>query len=438
MKRRYTMWIMVILAFALVVAACGDDEGGSDETTTTAADETTTTTEALTTTTEAETTTTAAAEAIDLVIWADEKRSPILETLAPTVLEEINVNLVIEPTNFDDLREQVTTAAPAGEGPDIFIGAHDWTGEMAANGIAAPIDLGGRESEWFEASLEAFNYNGQLYALPYQSEAVALFYNTELVPEPPTTLDELTAICDELGDSIENCWAIPGGGDGADPYHNFGFVSVLGGYLFGTDPATGGLDPTDVGLGTPEAIAGVTVLQQLVEDGYVGSVNGADAQTQFEDGVAPFFLSGPWQLAGFNEQELPYGVTKLPTIDGEPMRPFLGVGGWFVNQFSDNTGIAQAFLLQYIATNETMTALYEADPRNPVYIETFESVAADDPIAEAFALSGADGSPIPNIPEMGSVWGPLGDQLLGVRNLQTDAETAMVTAAEQVTEAVSG
>ena len=434
MKRRYTIWTAVVIAFALLAAACG---GSSESTDTTVPSEPTETTVAPeTTTTTVAATTTAAGEPIDLVIWADEKRAPILETLAPKVLEETNVNLVIEVTVFDDLREQVTTAAPAGEGPDIFIGAHDWTGEMAASGISAPIDLGGRDAEWFPVALEAFNYNGELFALPYQSEAVALFYNTDLVPEPPTTLDELTATCDAL-DSIDNCWAVPGGGDGADAYHNYSFVSALGGYIFGWN-ATTGLDPTDVGLDNEGAIAGMTVLEGLVKDGYVGNVNGGDAQTQFQDGKAAFFLSGPWQLSGFDELAIPYGVAKLPTIEGNAMRPFIGAGGWFINQFSENTGLAEAFLLDYIATDEVMVALYEADPRNPVYKTAFEAVTEGNQIAETFALSGADGSPMPNIPEMNNVWGPLGDQILGVRNLQIDATTAMQNAAEQVREAVGG
>jgi maltose-binding protein MalE len=435
MRSRFMILVGLVLALALVAAACSSDETGDESTTTTEA--TTTTTEAAaTTTTAAETTTTEAAEPIELVIWADEKRSPILESLAPKVLEEANIQLVIEPTVYDDLRGQVTTAAPAGEGPDIFIGGHDWVGEMAASGIAAPIDLGGRDDEWFPVALEAFNYNGQLYGMPYQSEAVALFYNTDLVPEPPTTLDELTAICDAL-EGIDNCWAIPGGGDGADAYHNYPFVSAEGGYIFAFDPETG-YDTTDVGLDSEGAIAGVTVLEQLVKDGYVQSVNGGDAQKQFEDGVAPFFLSGPWQLAGFNEKGIPYGVAKLPTIEGQPMRPFLGAGGMFINQFSENQALAQAFLLNYIANEETMTALYEADPRNPVYIATYDAVAADDPIAAVFALSGADGSPMPNIPQMSGVWGPLGDQILLVRNLETDAASAMANAAQQVRDAVAG
>jgi arabinogalactan oligomer/maltooligosaccharide transport system substrate-binding protein len=430
MRSRFTVVVGLVLTLAVVAAACGDSETGEESTTTTKATTTTTTNAATTTTTEVATTTTEDAEPIELVIWADDERSQVLESLAPRVLEETNVRLVIEPTADEDLRGRVTTAAPAGEGPDIFVGRHDWVGEMVASGIAAPIDLGGREDEWLPVALEAFNYDGQLYGMPDQSEAVALFYNTELVPEPPSTLEDLTAICDELNE-IDNCWAIPGGGDDADAYANYPFVSALGGYIFAFDPQTG-YDTADVGLDSEGAIAGVTVLEQLVKDGHVKSVNGGEAQRQFEDGLAPFFLSGPWQLAGFNEEGLPYGVAKLPTIEGQPMRSFLGAGGMFINQFSENTALAQAFLLDYIANEETMTAFYDANPSNPVYVATYDAIAAGDDIAAAFARSGADGSPIPNIPEMSGVWVPLGDQLLLVRNLETDAAGAMASAAQQV------
>jgi len=440
MKSRFTILVGLVLALALVAAACSDDDDtGAEDTTTTAAEETTTTA-AETTTTAAETTTTAAAtDAIELVIWADEKRAPVLEAAAPQVLEETGVALKIDQFDFDDLRTQVSQAAPAGEGPDIFIGAHDWTGEFAANGIAAPIDLGGRESEWVDVSMVAFNYNGSLYSVPYATEAIALYYNPDLVPEPPTTFAEMTAICDELGDAIDNCLGIPGGADDVGPaaYHHYPWVSVAGGYIFAFDLSTG-YDTTDVGLDSEEAIAGVTALQGLIEDGYIGNVTESDAENQFKDGTSPFFLSGPWKIGGFDDEGITYGVTKIPTADGTPPAPFVGAQGFFINQFSDNTGVAQAFLLDYVATEGVMTALYEADPRNPAYLATFEAVAADNEIAKTFALSAADGQPMPNIPEMGSVWEPLGNQMNGLRNGKTDAETAMTQAAQQVREAVGG
>ena len=79
-----------------------------------------------------------------------------------------------------------------------------------------------------------------------------------------------------------------------------------------------------------------------------------------------------------------------------------------------------------------MTALYEADPRNPAFQATFVVISEGNETAKVFALSAADGVPMPNIPEMGSVWTPLSDQLLGLRNGATDAATAMTAAADQV------
>jgi maltose-binding protein MalE len=441
MKSRFTILVGLVLALALVAAACSDDDDtGAEDTTTTAAEETTTTAAETTTTTTAETTTTAAAaDALELVIWADEKRAPVLLAEAQNVKDATGVTLTVQQFEFADLRTQVAQAAPVGEGPDIFIGAHDWTGGFAADGITAPIDLGGRESEWVDVSMVAFNYNGSLYSVPYATEAIALYYNPELVPEPPTTFAEMTAICDELGDAIDNCLGIPGGADNvpAAAYNHYPWVSVLGGYIFAFDPATG-YDISDVGLDSEEAIAGVSLLQGLIEDGYIGNVTEDDAENQFKDGTSPFFLSGPWKLGGFDDENVSYGVTKIPTADGATPGPFVGAQGFFINQFSENIGVAQAFLLDFVATEEVMTALYDADPRNPAYVATFEAVAADSKIAETFALSAADGQPMPNIPEMGSVWDPLSNQMNGLRNGKTDAETAMTQAAQQVRDAIGG
>ncbi|NIR41123.1 MAG: maltose ABC transporter substrate-binding protein, partial [Actinobacteria bacterium] len=63
-------------------------------------------------------------------------------------------------------------------------------------------------------------------------------------------------------------------------------------------------------------------------------------------------------------------------------------------------------------------------PRNPAFRPTFDTLT-DDPIAQAFALSASTGNPMPNIPQMGSVWGPLGDNLLLVRNGEATAADAM-------------
>lgn len=432
MTRLHLRLLALVGTLVMVVAACGGDAEPEGDDATTAAPVTTT----AATSTAAPATTTSRAALAPLAIWADDKFGAIIEQVAAPFTEETGVPIEVTVIDFEDMREQIVTQAPAGQGPDIFIGAHDWVGEMVANGIAAPIDLGGAAANLTEPSLNALTVDGTLYALPYAAENVTLYYNTELVDTPPATVEELTAACDALGDAIENCWGITGGGTLPDAYHNFGFVSAGGGYIFGFSPETG-FDVEDIGLDSEGAIAGVEALATLVAEGYIGPLDDDAAKQLFIDGVEPFYLSGPWQINSLNESGMPWSAAPLPTLDGNVMAPFIGVRGFYVSQFGANPAIAQEFLLNFIATDETMLALHEADPRGPTWIPTLDAIG-DDPVFSAFGASGANGQFMPNIPEMGSVWGPLGDQLLAVRQGSADATTAMTQAAEQVQTAIAG
>ncbi len=440
MIRSRIRFFALLAALVMVIAACGgddDDATGEESTTTTAAEvETTTTAAPETTTTAAPETTTTVAALPPLKIWADDKFGPIIEQVAAPFTDQTGVPVEITVIDFGDLREQVVQQAPAGEGPDLFIGAHDWVGEMATSGIAAPLDLGGIEANLTQVSIDAFTIDGATYALPYAAENVALYYNPELVATPPATVEELTAICDELGDAITNCWGVQGGGTGGDAYHNFPFVSAGGGYIFGFSPDTG-FDVADIGVATDGAIASVTALEELVAGGYIAGIDEDDAKTGFIDGTEPFFMSGPWWINTWNEEGIPWSVAPLPTLDGGQMAPFLGVRGFYVSEFGENPAIAQEFLRSFIATDETMLALHEADPRGPVWQPTLDAIS-DDPVFTAFGVSGANGQFMPNVPEMGNVWGPLGDQLLAVRQGQSTAADAMTQAAEQIANAIAG
>ena len=124
-----------------------------------------------------------------------------------------DVELVVEDLGrVQDIRTPMITAAPAGEGPDIFIGVHDWLGAMVESGLVAPIDLGDKEDEFVPLALEAFTYtDGQLYGLPYATENLGFFYNTELVTEPPTTWDEVLEMGRDLKaeGKVQNATALP-------------------------------------------------------------------------------------------------------------------------------------------------------------------------------------------------------------------------------------
>jgi maltose-binding protein MalE len=430
MKRRYTVFAAVVLAFSLLAAACGSDSG-SDETTTTVAQETTTTA-AETTTTVAETTTTEALP--PLVIWADEKRAAALEEVAPAFTEATGVEVEIVLVDFGSIKDEVITKGPAGEGPDIFVGAHDWVGELATNGAVAVIDLGGRDAEFTETGLNALKWEGAQYGLPYVTEALALYYNTDYSPDAPATMEELTATCDANPDV--DCLGIPGGNDGGDAYHMYPFLSVDGGYIFAYDAATG-FDVSDIGMCTDAAVAGATQLETLIDGGYVPSTNYDDAKNLFLEGELIYWMTGPWELGTLADQDtVSWSVTTLPTIDGNTMQPFVGIQGFYLSQYATNAALAQEFLLNFVATEDTMDALFVADPRGSAYVTTIENNSGD-PVNFVFAKSAEGGQFMPNVPEMGAVWGPVGDNFLALRNGDTDPATAMQNACDQVTTVIN-
>ena len=429
--------LAVLAVLALILGACGDGDTGADDTTATTEAAAPDTTEATTPETTAAPDTTAAPEAAgSLLIWADELKVEPLQAIAPAFTEATGVDVTVELVPFGDIREQVNLAGPAGEGPDIFAGAHDWTGELAANGIIEPIDLGAKRDQFVETAVNAFGFEGQTYGVPYVTEAIALFYNTDLVPEPPATFDDVGSACASAG--TPQCLVLPGGGAATDAYHNFPFVSAFGAHIFAYDDATGSYDPSVVELDTPEAIQAGQYLEEQVADGVVESTDDPTAKELFLAGDAPFWISGPWQLGELRGQtDINWDVALIPQIGDQPTSPFVGAQGFFLSAFSENQLLAQSFLFDFIATDETMQALYDADPRGTAWVAVQEGLI-DDPQVQTFAESASNGVPMPNIPEMGSVWGPLGDNLLLVRNGELGAEEALTKAAEAVRAAVAG
>ncbi|MFZ4813903.1 MAG: sugar ABC transporter substrate-binding protein [Phototrophicaceae bacterium] len=369
-----------------------------------------------------------------LTIWVDEARNEPLTALGEQFEAEQGIALEIVELPFGEIRDQFTTAAPAGEGPDIIIGAHDWLGELVTNGLLLPVDLGDKAELFVPAAVNAFNYEGSVYGMPYALENVALYYNTDLVPEAPTSWDEVRAISEELvanGDS-QYGWVIQEN----DPYHFFGVQTAFGGYVFGFSPETG-YDPSDVGIDNEGSIAAYDFLSSYVADGLMPAGLDADGmRTLFETGEAAMVISGPWDLVRFQDSGIPFAIAPIPG-EGDVAQgsPFLGVQGFMVSAFSENSTLATLFLTEYIATDEVMSTLFEADPRPSAFISVAEGV--DDENLAAFGAAGSTGLAMPAIPQMSAVWGSWGGAMEQVIQGRADGETAATDAATQIREAIA-
>ncbi len=370
-----------------------------------------------------------AAEPGKILIWADDTRAPVFREIGAEYTKATGIPVEVVEIPFGSIRDQFVTAAPTGEGPDLIIGAHDWVGELAANGLLAEILLPPELKEKFDqVSLEAFTY-GKLYGLPYAREGVGLLYNKALVPTLPATFEELIELARQLTDPT-----LPQYGfvvQNPDPYHEFPFLSALGGYIFGYDEE-GKLYPCDVGLDSPGAIAGAEILDSLFEEGLIPAGLDWDTWTSlFTEGRIAMVITGPWFVGRAKAAGIDIGVAPIPPIQGKPPKPFVGVQGVMVSAFSPNLPLVYDFLFNYFATTETMLALYAKDPRIPAFLPAYEEVA-EDPILRGFAESIANGVPMPNIPQMSAVWGAWSDAMSMIGNQQLEPAEALKQAADNI------
>lgn len=378
---------------------------------------------------------TVAAEAAtegSLTIWADESRVEVLTTLEDAFEAETGVQMNIIEKDFGSIRDDLKVRGPAGQGPDILIGAHDWLGELVASGMLSEVSLGTKASDFEQAAVDAFSYDGKLYGMPYAVENVALIRNTELVPDAPATWDEVMEVSQQLVDDGNRYGFLI---QENDPYHFYPIQTAFGGYVFGTNE-DGSWNPEDVGIDSEGTIAAFTWLDSMYESGLLtrgSAINYDLLNTAFQNGDAAIMIGGPWVLSDLRASGVPYAISAIPegTTTG---RPFLGVQGFMISAFSPNQLLAQTFLQEYLATPETMYALYEANLRPSAFIPANEQIEDED--LAAFAEVGSDGQPMPNIPEMSAVWSSWGDAMQLISQGTQTPEEALTNAAEQIRTAI--
>lgn len=384
MRLRSAPAVAGIAATALLATACGGDAGGGEGT----SEDT-------------------------LVIWSDPERADALSAAAEEFSQTNGIEVDVQGLTFGDIQGDVLNAHQAGNAPDVFIGAHDWTGNLVRNGAVQPVELPQDRAALLDGTaLEALEHDGQLFGVPYSQENIFLMRNTDLAPDAPETFEEMVEVGTDLKESGETSEVLSMAvGQEGDPYRMNALFFSAGGYLFGQD-GEGAWDPSDLGVGSDESVEAMETIAEYGEGGQGVLRRSIDIENDavlFFEGEAPFFVAGPWNIGDANESGIDYEVSAIPGFeDGEAARPHIGYQAFFVTEGSANSALAQEFVTNYATDAEFVLSLYEADPRIPVQTDALDSVSAEDPTVAAIAEAGAEGRPMPSIPEMGEVWEPLG------------------------------
>ncbi|TVR88158.1 MAG: extracellular solute-binding protein [Trueperaceae bacterium] len=320
------------------------------------------------------------------------------------------------PTNvvrldLGELRQQALLAAPQGQAGDLFIGIpHDQIADFALGGVAddiASFATAAYLADLSEQARLAYTFNGRLIGLPMFVEGPALIVNNDLVDAVPATYEALIEKAQELttADTFGFMYDVP------NFYFSFGWINTFGGYVFGSD-ATGSLVAGDVGLDIEGAIAGAQAVKDLrFEHGLVPAGTNYDvANGLFVDGALAMIYNGPWAVSQYESAGLDVSVHPMPPLaDGTPFSGFMGVQGVLMNPFSTMRADAANFA-KWITRTDAQVTMAQFSGRIPASISALTQVA-DEPFIASFGQALLDSVPMPNIPQMSNVWGPMGDAL---------------------------
>ena len=289
--------------------------------------------------------------------------------------ENPKYSLERETVPTEDQRSVIQTRLQSNTPPDVF--TYDtgpgFGGVLADAGLLKSLDDTYKQNGWkiYDWARQRATYNGKTYGVPAQVEEIIVYYNKSLVPEPPSTVEELMEIADDLkgrdiipfafGDQEQ--W--PGG-------HMFsiGASNVLG---------REGLDEIlyrDGRWDTPEVITAIDVIfREFNERGYypegVNAITYDDANSLFFSGQAAMAPTGTWLVSTIVEsvQDFEVGIFPFPSIDGSGIAPPAGVGsGLFVADKAKEPEGAIAFIdyLQQEDTSRQFMERLNLIPAHPV------------------------------------------------------------------------
>jgi multiple sugar transport system substrate-binding protein len=349
-----------LAVFALVVVACGPSDtadttaAGGAVTTAAGGAETTTAEGTGTTTAEGAATTTGESAGGDVTFWTSHTAGTDINAFQ-AITDDFNalggtqVELV-QVTGTETDATQLITAVRGGTGPDVYMLDRFTVAQRASDGLLEDLTQFSDDplAGYIEFAAAEASYNDVAYALPFDTDTRALYYNIGMLEEAgidtapldpangPITWDQLKEMANQLnveeGDGYSRLGIVPWQtwANGQSWHYTYGFSFGADFY----DEAACQVTPTDPNnvaafqyvydwaaeLG-PEAVQAFTAAAQ--------DPNLPQEQFPFVTEQVGFLISGDWMIANQEDYapDIDYGITYLPVTE-EGAESTTWAGGW--------------------------------------------------------------------------------------------------------------
>ncbi|MFJ7072458.1 ABC transporter substrate-binding protein [Streptomyces sp. NPDC098781] len=289
------------------------------------------------------------------------------------------VTLVELPDSADETHAQMTTDLRGGERSrfDILNIDVSWTSEFAAHGWIRPLARDRFPLDTFlPPVVDTATYDGQLYAVPYVTNAGLLLYREDILAkegvDPPRTWAEL----EKQAKTIAPKYGLDGYAGQFLPYEGLTVnaaeaVYSAGGSILGDEGER-------VTVNSTAARDGIGFLARGVREGWIPkralTFKEEESKQAFQDGRLLFLRNWPYAYVGASAEGSPVsgkiGAVPLPGPDG-PGTSVLGGSNLAVSAHTEHPDSA-ARLLAYLAGERVQRQVLTRGALPPVRADLYE------------------------------------------------------------------
>ena len=363
-----------------------------------------------------------------LLVWINgDKGYNGLQKVGDRFTQESGVPVVVQ--HPEGAPDKFTAAAAAGKGPDIMCWPHDRVGEWVKSGLIVPVRPGARVRDAIDdTAWGPFRYRGQTWGYPLAIETVGLIYNKALVAVPPVSFEQVIALDKALKPQGKSAllWAYN------QSFFSWPLLAGPGGYVFARD-AQGELDPRAIGVNNEGALKGALMIERLLKDGHMPQgVRYSEMESNFARGQVAMMINGPWAWDNVRKVGIDFGVAAVPSVAGQPSKPFVGVLGCMISSASRAKDVAREFIENHLLKLESLKLIGADVPLGVPANKAYYAELSADPRIRATMDNARSGVPIPNIPEMGRFFPAMDAALEAITNGRQSPKDALDGAAARM------
>lgn len=389
---------------------------------------------------------------VTVYVWdqfSDAKHDPSRAALNRVVAgwERLTGDRVDLAGNGGSAAYNLCSTARSGKAPDLVSIAHEQISVLRGCRSLRPVpawawSVSAQRSDIPAAAL-APRIAGQEWAMPWAITMPVLYYNRSLVPagffsKGAVSWTRVVSLAKRLTNRKKKTYGLVW--DTTNFSLDYGLISGAGGYVFPTDRK--GFNPSRLGLDSRGAISGLTLLRDLSTAGKYKLISPAVSDPValglFANGKAAMYLgrssNTPYFEAFLKQLHRTYrfGTAPLPSVGRSPGHPLADVQVFVANRYSGHPNEAMS-LLSYMTTHMEAPE-YRAAGWTPVLKSDLAAIRV--PIDRGLALEAPYADPVPNIPQMNVVWGPMNQAVAAIVKGKESPAGAAHKAAREIRTAI--